>query len=265
LGSDRALGGISLIVREYLKRIGIVNEDVHVSYDSLRFIQIRHMLSVPFENLDIIYSRPIVLNLDSIYRKIVVGQRGGYCYELNGLLGWLLQKIGFSVSLVSGQVRRDDGTYGPEFDHMALLVRLDQNYIVDVGFGDSVRSPIPLSGDIVTDVSGSYRIMHESHSETLCFQKQIQNEWVTEFKFTKKPRKLEEFYEMNQYQQTSPESHFTKKLICSLATPEGRITISGDTLIETIGFQKSKRTIVSLEEQRDILKRRFGIILSDIK
>jgi N-hydroxyarylamine O-acetyltransferase len=253
------LGGFQLNVREYLKRIGIDIEDVHVDYESLQLIQMRHMLSVPFENLDIINSRPIKLNLESIYHKIVVDRRGGYCYELNGLLGWFLQEAGFSVSMVSGRVRHDDGTYGPEFDHMALLVRLDKDYIVDVGFGDSVRSPLPLSGEIVTDVSGSYRIMRESHSENLCFQKLLQNEWVTEFTFTTKPRNLEEFSEMNQYQQTSPESHFTKKLICSLATPDGRITISGDSLIETIGFTKTQRTIESAEERSDILKRRFGI------
>lgn len=48
--------------------------------------------------------------------------------------------------MISGRVRRQDGTFGPEFDHMALLVSLDQEYVVDVGFGDSVRSPLPLSG-----------------------------------------------------------------------------------------------------------------------
>jgi N-hydroxyarylamine O-acetyltransferase len=158
-------------------------------------------------------------------------------------------------------VRRDDGSYGPEFDHMALLVHLDEDYLVDVGFGDSVRSPLPLSGEIVSDVSGSYRIAREEHSENLCFQKLIQNEWVTEFVFTRKPRRLEDFYDMNQYQQTSPESHFTRKLICSLATPEGRITISGDTLIETIGSVKTQRPIVSAEERALILQHRFGIRL----
>ncbi|MED0676334.1 MULTISPECIES: arylamine N-acetyltransferase family protein [Aneurinibacillus] len=248
-------------VREYLKRIGVDIEDIHADYQSLQFIQMRHMLSVPFENLDIINSRPIEINLEAIYQKIVVSKRGGYCYELNGLLGWLLQNVGFSVSLVSGRVHHGDGTYGPEFDHMALLVHLEKDYIVDVGFGDSVRSPLQLSGDIVTDVSGSYRITSESNSETLCFQKLVQNEWITEFKFTKKPRKLDEFYEMNQYQQTSSESHFTKKLICSLATPNGRITISGDSLIETINSIKTKRMILSSEERNEILKQRFGIIL----
>jgi N-hydroxyarylamine O-acetyltransferase len=254
-----ALGEIFMDVRKYLERIGIDMNDIRIDYESLRLIQTRHMLSVPFENLDIINSRPIELNLDAVYQKIVTKRRGGYCYELNGLLGWLLHELGFSVSMVSGRVRRDDGSYGPEFDHMALLVRLDEDYIVDVGFGDSVRSPLPLSGEIVTDVSGSYRAMHEEHFENLCFQKLIQNEWVTEFVFTLQPRKLEDFYEMNQFQQTSPESHFTRKLICSLATPEGRITISGDTLIETIGSVKTQRPIASAEERDLILQHRFGI------
>jgi N-hydroxyarylamine O-acetyltransferase len=248
-------------VRKYLERIGMDMNDIRTDYESLGLIQSRHMLSVPFENLDIINSRPIELNLDATYKKIVTERRGGYCYELNGLLGWLLHDLGFSVSMVSGRVRRDDGSYGPEFDHMALLVHLDEDYLVDVGFGDSVRSPLPLSGEIVSDVSGSYRIAREEHSENLCFQKLIQNEWVTEFVFTRKPRRLEDFYDMNQYQQTSPESHFTRKLICSLATPEGRITISGDTLIETIGSVKTQRPIVSAEERALILQHRFGIRL----
>ncbi|MHB1630236.1 MAG: arylamine N-acetyltransferase family protein [Bacilli bacterium] len=244
--------------REYLERIGIM-KDVRADCESLRLIQIDHMLSVPFENLDIVNSHPFELKLESIYNKIVVNRRGGYCYELNGLLGWLLKEIGFSLSMVAGRVRREDGTYGPEFDHMALLVHLDKDWIVDVGFGDSVRSPLPLSGDIVTDVSGSYRITHEPNSGILCFQKLIQGEWVAEFQFTRQPRQLEEFRDMNQYQQTSPESHFTKRLVCSLATPEGRISISGDSLIETFGNKKERRTIASDGERDDLLRHRFRI------
>ncbi|WP_019122379.1 arylamine N-acetyltransferase family protein [Brevibacillus massiliensis] len=246
-------------VQEYLKRIGAASESLQADYESLRWIQRRHMLSVPFENLDIVNSRPIKLRLEALFEKIAVMHRGGYCYELNGLFGWLLQNLVFSVSLISGRVLRDDGTYGPEFDHMALLVHLEKEYLVDVGFGDSVRSPLPLSGDVVTDISGSYRIRVGSNEDTFYFQKMTKGDWLTEFTFTKTPRKLTEFDEMNRYQQTSPDSHFTKKLICSLATADGRITVSGDSLIETIGTAKTKRTIVSVKERNDILRQRFGI------
>ncbi|MCL6626583.1 arylamine N-acetyltransferase [Alicyclobacillus shizuokensis] len=93
--------------------------------------------------------------------------------ELNGLLGWVLRSLGYSVSLLSGRVLRDDGTYGPEFDHTLLLVELDDEYIVDVGFGDSVRSPLPLSGEVVADVSGAYRVMPGSDAGVLVFQKKL--------------------------------------------------------------------------------------------
>lgn len=245
-------------VHRYLARIGIT-EEMQVDYRSIRLIQECHMLSIPFENLNIFNGEPIKLNLDSLYDKIVVRKRGGYCYELNGLLAWILKSLGYPVTLLSGRVRRDDGTYGPEFDHMVLLVSLNEDYIVDVGFGDSVRIPLPLSGEVVVDVSGSYRIMHEYDSDVLFFQKWLGGEWISEFQFTRKPREIGDFRDMNLYQQTSLESHFTKNLIISIATPNGRVSISGDTFIETIGADKKRRIIRSDDERNELLKRHFGV------
>ncbi|WDL97271.1 arylamine N-acetyltransferase family protein [Alicyclobacillus sp. ALC3] len=252
--------GNEMNVKRYLERIGIV-DTMAVDYDSLRLIQLRHMLSVPFENLHITSRIPIKLDLESLYNKIVESRRGGYCYELNGLLAWLLMRIGYQVSMLSGQVLRDDGSYGPEFDHMVLMVHIDKDYIVDVGFGDSVRSPLPLTGDIVTDVSGSYRILHEPDSEVLFFQKWINGDWISEFRFTLMPRHIEEFDHMNTYQQTSPASHFTNNLIVTIATLRGRTSISGDSFIETLGSDKKKRPIRSTDERNSLLERCFGIIV----
>ncbi|WAH35988.1 arylamine N-acetyltransferase family protein [Alicyclobacillus dauci] len=248
-------------IKRYLERIGIT-EAIVVDYISLRHIQERHMLSVPFENLNIIHGIPVELDLDSLYDKIVDKRRGGYCYELNGLLAWLLKRLGYRVSLLSGRVIRDDGSFGPEFDHMALLVHLDNDYIVDVGFGDSVRSPLPLSGEVVTDVSGSYRITHEIDSDVLFFQKKLNGEWVSEYRFTLTSRHIEDFRHMNIHQQTSPDSHFTKNLIVSKATPQGRISISGDSFIVTIGSDKERRPILSNDEQKALLKIHFGMDLA---
>lgn len=245
-------------VERYLERIGIT-ETTEVDFNSLRLIQEHHMLFVPFENLNIFHGIPIELDLNSLYNKIVESRRGGYCYELNGLLAWLLMSLGYRVSMLSGQVFRDDGTFGPEFDHMVLLVNLDKDYIVDVGFGDSVRSPLPLSGEVVADVSGSYRITHESDSEVLFFQKRINGDWASEFRFTLTPRQIENFIDMNTYQQTSHESHFTKNLIVSIATLDGRKSISGNSFIETIGSDKKRRTMQSNDDRNNLLKLHFGV------
>ena len=84
---------------------------------------------------------PISLDLASVYDKIVRRHRGGFCYELNGLFCALLIALGFRVYMLSARVRRDDGGFGPEFDHMLLRVDLDEPWLVDVGFGDSFVDP----------------------------------------------------------------------------------------------------------------------------
>ena len=76
--------------------------------------------------------------------KIVVRGRGGYCYELNGLFHDLLTALGFTVQMLSARVRREDGGFGPEFDHMLLKVMLDEPWLADVGFGESFVSPLLL-------------------------------------------------------------------------------------------------------------------------
>ena len=83
-----------------------VNKTENLSYSFLSKLQEQHLLTVPFENLDIHQGKKIVLEEDRIYEKIVACGRGGFCYELNGLFCWLLRSLDFSVSMVSSQVYR---------------------------------------------------------------------------------------------------------------------------------------------------------------
>ena len=124
----------------YLKRIGY-RGPLTPHIDVLRRLHRRHLLSVPFENLDIRAGRPIVLDQKLLYKKIVGNRRGGYCYELNGCFAWLLKCLGFKVSMLSARVARKDGGFSPEFDHLTLLVRLGERWLVDVGFGDLFAEP----------------------------------------------------------------------------------------------------------------------------
>jgi len=89
-------------------------------------LHVRHLLSVPFENLDIHLGRPIILDQELFYNKIVRDRRGGYCYELNGCFAWLLRELGFGVSMLSARVAGKNGGFSPDFDHMTLLVRLKE-------------------------------------------------------------------------------------------------------------------------------------------
>src|SRR5690625_3462112 len=122
------------------------------------------MKHVPFENLDVIRKVPIYLNLEQIYKKIVDNNRGGYCYELNGLFHWLLTNLGYNARLIAATVMRPDGQFAKANTHVAIVVSLDQYYLVDVGFGSSQLQPIDLNGDVYEDIGSLYKVEKVSYS-----------------------------------------------------------------------------------------------------
>jgi N-hydroxyarylamine O-acetyltransferase len=128
------------------------------------------MFSVPFENLDIALCRKIVCDEDAFLRKIVERRRGGFCYELNGAFSGLLRAIGFDVTLLSARVPREDGSDGPEFDHLTLKVDLDEPWLADVGFGDSFLEPLLLRPGAEQSQHGwTYRVVDCGNS--LCMER----------------------------------------------------------------------------------------------
>src|SRR6267378_5799100 len=106
--------------KAYLERIGY-HGPTRPSVNVLRRLHRRHLVSLPFENLDIHLHRPIILNRAAFYHKIIKHRRGGFCYELNGSFAVLLKKLGFKVSMLSARVARRSGGFSPDFDHMTLL------------------------------------------------------------------------------------------------------------------------------------------------
>jgi N-hydroxyarylamine O-acetyltransferase len=244
-------------VDAYLERIRYAGP-LAPSAEMLRALHHAHMLTVPFENLDIHLGRPIVLELPRLYDKIVNQRRSGFCYELNGLFAWLLRELGFRVDMVSARVC-NGGIPGPEFDHMALLVHLDERRLADVGFGDSFLEPLALddAGE-QTQRGVAYRIEQDGEITRLS-EHQPGQAWSVAYQFTLQPRQLSEFAEMCVWQQTSPESHFTRKRVCSLATPAGRVTLSDTNLIVTANGERTERMLASDEECRSALSAHFGI------
>lgn len=246
---------------EYLERIEIHNR-LESHYAFLAELQQSHLLHVPFENLDVIQKRKIELNPQQLFEKIVHQNRGGFCYELNGLFAWLLDHLGYQVNLLSAQVYdgdRDD--FGPEFDHMTLLVQTGGSYLVDVGFGDSFRTPLPMPKGQAEDVSGSYRIYKNPRSKEPLYELHRHNEhgWQPQYRFSTIPRQITDFEAMCDYHQTSPESSFTQRTLCTRATLYGRVTLTENSLTITDGEEKRMRTVSSRQEFNQFLQEYFEI------
>jgi N-hydroxyarylamine O-acetyltransferase len=242
----------------YLKRINY-SGPLTPTAEALRQLQLAHLRSVPFENLSIHSGEPIILNDRSLFEKIVTRRRGGFCYELNGLFAALLRELGFEVTMLSAEVANAQGELGPEFDHMTLLVALSDRWLVDVGFGDSFREPLLLDHRTEQLQSGdAYRI--DAAKDYLFLMRRVgTGEWKTQYRFTLQPHVYDDYADMCRYHQTSPESHFTQRRICSRATADGRVTLSDMRLITTKGLEKQERELADSEEYSTLLREHFGI------
>ncbi len=247
-------------VEKYLDRISY-SGSLEPTSETLRALHRAHMFAVPFENLDIHINREIVLDEERILQKIIDERRGGFCYELNGAFAWLLRELGFEVEMLAAGVARADGSFGPPFDHMALLVRLLERWLADVGFGDSFVEPLLLDerGE-QQQVSGAYRIVNDSE-DWLIMQERAESSWRPQYRFTLRPYELGDYVEMCRYHQTSPQSSFTQKRTCSRATETGRITLTGMRLITTAKGERHERLLADEAEYDAALRKHFGIEL----
>jgi N-hydroxyarylamine O-acetyltransferase len=248
-------------VEAYLERIDY-RGPLEPTAETLRRLHVAHLHAVPFENLSIHAGEPIVLEDGALFDKVVARRRGGFCYELNGLFAALLRALGFRVEMLSAGVARRDGSFSLDFDHMALLVTLEERWLADVGFGGSFVEPLLLD-DRAEQAQGSraFRIDEAGDGRFVVLQREAGGVWEPQYRFSLDPHVFEDYAEMCRFHQTSPESHFTRAPLCSRLTTEGRVTLSGARLIETKGNERVELELAGDEEVAAALLEHFGVSL----
>jgi N-hydroxyarylamine O-acetyltransferase len=242
-------------VDAYLARIG-AKRPARPDAAALRELHVRHLLAVPFENLSIHLGEDIVLDSNALVSKIVERRRGGFCYELGGAFAALLSELGFSVELLAARVFGADGL-GLPFDHLALRVG---PWLADVGFGGHTHYPLRLDerGDQV-DPGGVFRIAETPEGDL-----DVIKDGMPAYRLETRPRELAEFEVGCWYNRTSPKSHFTRSLVCSMLTESGRVTLSGRTLIRTSESGRDERTLGDDAEVLSAYRRWFGVELDRV-
>ena len=242
----------------FLELLAIKRERPSVPF--LRRLQRRCLTTIAFENLDIRWGVPIRLEVEHAGEKFVVRRRGGFCYELNGLFGWMLERLGFDVALLSGKVwRKQTRSWGPDHDHLALHVRIDGgDDLVDVGYGASVRPPLPLPSAERSDVSGAYRLFPDG-GELQLDHSIVPGHWRPLYRLSLRPRALSEFSGMFHWHQTSPESPFANHTVFTLARPWGRSTVTERYRMETRGARTVRHRYRHKDEWFEELRTRFGV------
>lgn len=248
----------------YLTRIGF-SKPVKPDVPTLHELQHAHLLTVPFENLDIGWKRSIRLDTDSLWEKLIRQRRGGFCYELNGSFAELLKMIGYEVIYLNARVFNSTGKPGIDFDHLALLVRtpdVPTRWLVDVGFGDSFHQPLNFEerGEQVQGLR-AYRI-EEVEGGYITWQRDYDGTWKRQYFFDLQPHKFPDEYEAGcLYHQTSPLSSFTRSSIISKATVDGRISLEPGRLIVTQNGLRSEEPVRDKIEYQKLLKHYFDITI----
>jgi N-hydroxyarylamine O-acetyltransferase len=264
-------------VDAYLRRLG-VEHPAWPTVDALRELHLRHLRTVPFENLSIHLGEEIVLEEKRLLDKVVGARRGGFCYELNGSFGALLTALGYDVALLAGRVYGDGERLGIPYDHLALRVRTVDggDWLADVGFGAHSHLPLVFGerGE-QEDPAGTFRIVEAGpdaagvrggHDTVEAADLDVYRDGRAQYRLEVRPRVLGDFAAGAWWHSTSPVSHFTRSLVCSRVTGDGgRITLSGRRFTTTAADgTREERELGTDEEVLGAYRERFGIELDRV-
>lgn len=248
---------------KYFERIGLTyDENRRLDGDFLREIQLAHVTSVPYENIDILRDIPLDLSADAVFDKVVLRHRGGYCFELNGLLAWLLKALGFGVTEYMGRFLRNETEIPMRRHRILKVVAADGIYMCDVGVGSkSPRYPIEMKPGLVQKQFGEeYRFECREFFGWVLTEKN-KDGWGDMFSFTEEVQLPKDFVMPSFYCEKHPDSFFNKDYMIAIKTLTGRKTLDKNVFKIFEGTELVHIQELSEDEIPVYLKEHFGIEL----
>ena len=229
----------------------------------LRAIHAAHPQAIAFENLDSLMRVPVRIDAEAIQRKLIHSGRGGYCYEVNGLLSRVMRALGFAVTGLSGRALLGHAPGTTPRTHMLLKVETEQGlHIADVGFGSrTLSAPLRLEeGAEQQTPHGLYRLLRvDSYWEE---QALIEGVWKSLYRFTLEEQTPQDYDVCNWYHSTNPNSYFGKRLMVSRFDGERRLGLLNNQLsIHHPDGSTERRMLSGPDKIASVLERDFKIAL----
>ncbi|HXV64934.1 MAG TPA: arylamine N-acetyltransferase [Vicinamibacteria bacterium] len=224
--------------------------------DVLRALHEAHLAAIPFENLDILLGRAIVLDVETLQRKLVAERRGGYCFEQNTFFSAVLESLGFRVTPLAARVRVGTTSVRAR-THMLLRVDVGaDSFVVDVGFGaDGPLHPLPLEVGVV---SGHHRLRREK--DVWVLEGTAERSWMDLYAFTLEPHYPVDFEMANYYTSTHPESPFVQNLTAQRNRQGERAILRNRELVVSDHFRtRATETVRDPEHLLEILELHFRL------
>ena len=253
----------------YFRRIGYTGSRAP-TLETLRALHFAHSTSVPFENLTVLAGAPVLIDLPSLQKKIVEGNRGGYCFEVNGLFASVLRAMGFNVTTLIGRVRwKAPDDVLTNRSHMMSLVDLPEGqFLADIGFGGiTMTGPVPfLLNEELPTPHEPRRFLACDVSGSAGFELQAKlgpDIWAPIYRFTLEPNGPVDYEQANWFTSTHPTSIFKQFLIVGRPTPTERKTLFNTLFtIRDLAGKGETRVLKSVDEIADVLAEHFDLRLS---
>lgn len=226
--NDQIINKPNIEVHAYLERIGY-NGPLDGSAKMLGDLQYCHLHSVPYENLDVLDGKAISLEIPDLFDKIVRHRRGGYCFELNALYGWLLRQLDFTVTDYVARFWRDEPNPPPKLRHHVLKVETAEgSYLCDVGVGGIVPLlPIKMEDGLEQRQGNEcYKLGRDPVYGWMLYELK-KKQWQRIYSFKEEPQLAKDFVMASFWCEHAPDSIFRKEAMLAIRTCEGRNTVSG--------------------------------------
>jgi N-hydroxyarylamine O-acetyltransferase len=243
------------MVNALLDRIGV--SAVQPDLEGLRRVHRAYVGTVPYEDIAVQLGETGPLEPPALVERLLTEGRGGYCFELNTALGWLLEALGFSLTHHQAVV----GGTGPT-NHMALVVDVDgERWIADAGLGEGFLDPLPLApgphavGPFTwtpgREPGGSWWI--------------AAHEWCSfpGFRMEATPSPVAAFEPHHRRLATDPESPFVRTLVVQRPGPDRITTLRARTLSVVGPGGDEQRVVADEAEFWTVLRDTFGITRRD--
>lgn len=250
-----------LDLTHYFERIHY-DASVDTTLDCLTGLHAAQRYSIPFENFDIQLGRSIDLAPERLIQKLVYSNRGGYCFELNGLFLMALRHIGFEARILLGRVHLTGKPTGR--GHQITLVTLgDRQWIVDVGFGaETPRAPIPLEPGATIEWQNQKQRIIESEDYGYMLQVLKGDSWDNLYSFDLGHVCQGDLDYGNHYTSTGPDTIFVQARLAEMATPDGSRRLLNNTLTLEEAGSRETMEVAEGPEYMEMLEARFNIRLN---
>jgi N-hydroxyarylamine O-acetyltransferase len=254
----------SIDIDRYFARIGFTGE-ARPDLPTLRALHRLHPEAIPFENLDPLLGRRVNLELSAIQRKLVADERGGYCFEHNGLFQAVLREIGFEVTPLAARVVWSAPSALPARTHCLSLLTIDgERYIADVGFGGvTPTAPLRLVSNVEQETPHERMRLVQAEGDYV-LEVLTEGAWRAMYRFTLEPQQPSDYAMANWWVSTHPESHFVNRLGVAIVASERRYALrDAELAIHDAQSGTARIRVPSAAELKALLAERFRIRLPD--